>query len=34
MGKVFGAFTDIPWKSDGGYKDGNCNTFVFSLIND
>ena len=34
MGKVFGAYTDIPWSSDGGYKKGNGNTFLFSLRDD
>ena len=34
MGKVFGAYTDIPWSSDGGYKNGNGNTFLFSLRDD
>ncbi len=31
---MFGAFTDIFWNSDGGYKNGNQNTFIFSLGND
>ena len=30
-GEIFGAFTDIPWQSHGEYKNGNCNTFIFSL---
>ena len=34
MGKVFGAYTDIPWSSERGYKNGNGNTFVFSLRDD
>ena len=34
MGKVFGAYTDIPWSSNGRYKNGNGNTFVFSLRDD
>jgi len=34
MGKVFGAYSDIPWSSKKGYKNGNCNTFIFSLRDD
>ena len=34
MGKVFGAYTDIPWSSEEGYKNGNGNTFIFSLRDD
>ena len=33
-GKVFGAYTDIPWSSEGGYKSENGNSFIFSLIDD
>ena len=31
LGKVFGAYTDISWSSEIGYKNGNGNTFIFSL---
>ena len=44
MGKVFGAYTDIPWQSSGGNRryyhsyggsiSGQGNTFVFSLRED
>ncbi len=34
MGKIFGGYTDIPWQSSGGSKQGNCNSFVFSLRDD
>ena len=34
MGKVFGAYTDIPWQSSGSNKSGEGNTFVFSLRED
>ena len=34
MGKIFGAYTDIPWSSEKGYKEGDGNTFVFSLRDD
>ena len=34
MGKVFGAYTDISWLSNGEYKNGNGNTFIFSLRDD
>ena len=34
MGKLFGAYADISWLSNGGYKNGNGNTFVFSLRDD
>ena len=29
--RLFGAFTDIPWKSKGGWVKGNGNSFLFSL---
>ena len=31
MGKVFGAYTDVAWSSNEGFKNGNGNTFVVSL---
>ena len=31
MGRIFGAYTDIPWQNNGNRKEGNGNTFVFSL---
>jgi hypothetical protein len=31
MGKVFGAYTDVSWQKNGGYKSRNGNTFVFYL---
>ena len=34
MGKIFGAYTDIPWSSKRGSKNGNGNTFIFSLKDD
>ena len=34
MGKVFGAYTDISWTSIKGYKNGNGNSFIFSLRDD
>jgi hypothetical protein len=34
MGKIFGAYTDIPWKLDSGWKTGNGNSFLFSLRDD
>ena len=37
MGKIFGAYTDIPWQSNGGnygWVNGHGNSFVFSLIDD
>ena len=34
MGKVFGCYTDIAWKNNGGWKNGNGNTFIFSLRDD
>ena len=34
MGKIFGAYTDIPWQDNGGCKNGNGNSFVFSLRDD
>ena len=34
MGKVFGAYTDIPWESSGGTKSGQGNTLIFSLRED
>ena len=30
-GGIFGAFTDIPWTSSGGYKAAQGNSFIFSL---
>ena len=30
-GKLFGAFTDIPWKSSGGWVGKDGNSFLFSL---
>ena len=29
--RLFGAFTDIPWKSNGRWVKGNGNSFLFSL---
>ena len=34
MGKIFGAYTDISWQINGGDKNGNGNTFVFSIRDD
>ena len=34
MGKVFGCFTDIAWKDNREWANGNGNTFVFSLRDD
>ena len=34
MGKIFGGYTDIPWKERGGYEKGNGNSFLFSLRDD
>ena len=34
MGKIFGAYTDIAWKCERNTKDGNGNTFIFSLRDD
>ena len=34
MGKIFGGYTDIPWKSFGSVKKGNGNSFIFSLRED
>ena len=34
MGKVFGCYTDIAWKNNDEWIDGNGNTFVFSLRDD
>ena len=34
LGKVFGAYTDIPWQSSGSDKSGEGKTFVFSLRED
>ena len=34
MGKVFGAYTDISWTSNIEWKNGNGNTFIFSLRDD
>ena len=34
MGKLFGAYTDISWQENGGWKNGNGNSFVFSLRDD
>ena len=31
MGKIFGAYTDIPWKLDSVWRKGNGNSFLFSL---
>jgi hypothetical protein len=35
-GRFFGAYTDIPWKSDdfGEHIKGNGNSFLFSLRDD
>ncbi len=33
-GKIFGAYTDIPWTSSEGSKSGNGNSFIFSLRDD
>ena len=30
-GRLFGAFTDIPWKSNGKWVYKNGNSFIFSL---
>ena len=34
IGKVFGAYTDIAWENSDNYKNGNGNSFVFSLRDD
>ena len=34
MGRIFGAYTDISWQKYGGYKNGNGNSFIFSLRDD
>jgi hypothetical protein len=34
MGKVFGAYTDIAWKNDNAWVNGNGNSFVFSIRDD
>ena len=34
MDKVFGGYTDISWQKNGDWKDGNGNSFVFSLRDD
>ena len=34
MGKIFGAYTDIGWKNNGGLVNGNGNSFLFSLRDD
>ena len=34
MGRIFGAFTDISWKNNGNWKDGNGSSFIFSLRDD
>ena len=34
MGKVFGCYTDISWSSNNRFKNGNGNTFNFSLRDD
>ena len=34
MGRVFGAYSDISWSSKNECKDGNGNSFVFSLRDD
>ena len=30
-GRVWGAFTDIPWRNDGKFAKGKNNTFAFSF---
>ena len=32
--KVFGCYTDIAWTNNTGWKNGNGNSFVFSLRDD
>ena len=32
--KIFGGFTDIDWKSNGGFIKGNGNSFIYSLRDD
>ena len=32
--KIFGGFTDIDWKSNGGTKSRNGNSFLYSLRDD
>ena len=34
MSKIFGAYTDIPWKLDSVWRKGNGNSFLFSLRDD
>ena len=34
MGKIFGAYTDIGWKNNDAWANGNGNSFVFSLRDD
>ncbi len=35
MGRIFGGFTDISWKKKySDYKEGNANSFIFSLKDD
>ena len=33
-GKIFGAFTDIPWKNFGGPTMGGGNSFIFTFEKD
>ena len=33
-GRIWGAFTDIPWKSDGEFAKANGNTFCFCFEQD
>ena len=32
--KIFGAYTDINLKLEGGYREGNGNSFIFYLNDD
>ena len=32
--RIFGAYTDIQWTSDNGYKAGHGNSFLFVLRDD
>ena len=32
--QIFGAYTDVPWTSTQGFKEGNGNSFIFSLRED
>ena len=35
LGKIFGAYTEIPWKKgDDCFKPGNGNSFIYSLRDD